>query len=267
MPEENTQDTNEQVDQVNTQGEEQPEDLSASEAQTDEVEQSTDEELPEDTKERTRQQFEKLKQSNAELKKQLEERQQLPSVLDYLGQMPEVDPQLVQKYAQLPQQQQQQIQNQPGLLDDSGYLNADVLEQRLAAIEEAQKRAEEAERRAIEAQQRIARFEQDAEQKRLYAEYPELDPMNENFNKDAYDLVRNELAAQLVNTGQRDALQAAQRMSKYFRQQTQEQPKAVQQRNQAVSKSGSQPRQSSKPVSQMTTAERLAAWEARNNIK
>lgn len=265
MPEETQTDINEVVEET-PQGEEQPEALSTSE-------EPTEGELPEDAKERTKQEFEKLKQHNKQLaeenKKLKGQSQPIPSVLDYLGQMPTVDPQLVQKYTQPIQPQQPQPQPQAELLDDQGYLNADVLQKRLAAVEAAQRKAEEAERRAIEAQQKIARFEQDAEQRKLYAEYPELDPLNADvFNQEAYDLVRNELTSQIVQTGSRDALQAAKKMSKYFRQpqQPQAMPQAVQQRNQVIQGSGGQPRTVGKPISQMTTAERLAAWEARNNI-
>lgn len=262
MPEETQTDTNDVVEET-AQGEEQPEVLSTSEEPA--------EELPEDAKERTRREFEKLKQHNKQLAEENKalkgQSPPIPSVLDFLGQMPQVDPGLVQQYAQPAQPQQPELQSE--LLDDQGYLNADVLQRRLAAVEAAQRKAEEAERRALEAQQRIARFEQDAEQKKLYAQFPELDPLNTDlFNQEAYDLVRNELTSQIVQTGSRDALQAAQKMSKYFRQPQQPQatPPAVQQRNQAIQGSGGQPRVIGKPISQMTTAERLAAWEARNNI-
>ena len=155
-------------------------------------------------------------------------------------------------------------------MDEQGYVNADVLQRRLDQADQARIKAEEAERRAVEAQQRIMRFEQDSETKKLYESYPELDPLNDNFNKDAYDLVRNELTSQIVQTGNRDALSAATKMSKYFRQQSKPDSKAIDQRSQVTSSSpasGSLPRPASKPVSQMTSMERLAAWEARNNIK
>lgn len=232
--------------------EEQLEGVSTSEEpSTEQPEQEAQEgELPEDVKERTRKEFEKLKANNAELKRQLEERQQIPSVLDYHGlNVPEVSQEVRQQYMpqQVPQfnyqQPQQNIQPEPQLVDDQGYVNADVLQARLKKIEEAERRAQEAERRATEAQQRIAKFEQTSEEKVLYQEYPELDPMSESFNREAYDLVKNELTSQIINTGKRDAISAAQKMSKYFRSQQPANKQVIEQRKQATTVSGNQPRQ------------------------
>lgn len=235
MPEEINQDTNVEVleEQSTTQpqGEEQPENLSSSED-------PIDGELPEGTKDRTREQFEKLKQSNAELKAELEKRKQMPSVLDYLGSPKPVPQEVRQKYEQPQQQAPVQVQEEEKLLDDEGYVNAKALEKRLASIEEVTRKAEEAERRAREAQERIMRYEQSAEEKQLYAAYPELDPVSDKFDQDAYDLVRNELTSQIVNTGTRDAIKAAERMSKFFRKQEPKNQEVLEQRNQAVRSAG-----------------------------
>lgn len=249
MPEEIKDGQAEEVQEEQTQSEEQLEELSTSQEPTED--QGADPQLPEDAKERTKQEFEKLKAHNAELKRQLEERQSLPSVLDYLGgDVPQVSPQVRQQYMQPPQVQMPQYnqiyqqpynQQAPQLVDEQGLVNADVLQSQLNRAEEARIKAEEAERRAIEAQQRIARFEQDNETRALYQQFPELDPMNENFNREAYDLVKNELTSQIVSTGKRNAIEAANKMSKYFRKQ---QPTQVQeQRKQVTSVSGNMPRQ------------------------
>lgn len=238
MPEENTQDTNQVVEEVNTGVQEQQEDLSPSEN-------PAEAELPENAKERTKEQFEKLKKHNDELKKQLEEREKLPSVLDMVGQQPQINEDLLRKYQQ-PQQQPQQEEKPESLVDDDGYVNANVLQKELELAKQARLRAEEAEKRAREAQDRISRFEQNQEQERLYKEYPELDPMNENFNRDAYELVRNELTSQIVQTGKRNALEAASKMSRFFRNNTPQpqKPSVEEQRVQAVNNSaGNQPRQ------------------------
>lgn len=251
MPEEiqNGQDVEVQEEQPQT--EEQVEELSTLEEPTDKAQEETQEpELPEDVKERTKKEFEKLKASNAELKRQLESQQQIPSVLDYPGfNVPEVKPEVRQQYMQpaIPQynfqQPQQLLQQEQKLVDDQGYVNAEVLQSQLNKLEEARKRAEEAERRSMEAQQRIAKFEQTAEEKALYAEFPELDPLNESFNRDAYDLVKNELTSQIINTGKRNAIIAAQKMSKYFRSQEPSNQRVIEQRKQVSTVSGSQPRQ------------------------
>lgn len=245
---EETQEVEQTEEQLN--GQDQPEALSTSEEPTEA--QAVEPELPEDAKERTKREFEKLKQNNAELKRQLEERQKLPSVLDYFGgTVPPVSQEIRQQYIQPPQvnmpvyqqtYQQPVPQPTPQLVDEQGYVNADVLSKRLELSENALRRAEEAERRAVEAQQRIAKFEQDAETKALYQAYPELDPLNaEVFNPEAYELVKNELTSQIVSTGKRNAIQAADKMSKYFRKQ--EPRKVLEQRNAITSVPGKQPRQ------------------------
>lgn len=242
MPEENQTDMNEQVENT-AQGEEQPEALSTSNEPTESVEENTAD-LPEDVKERTKEQFEKLKEHNAKLKAELEQRKQLPSVLDYLSpSLPTVQPEVRAQYQPTPIPTPQP--QEPQLVDEQGYINADELQRQMATIREAQKRAEEAERQALEAQQRIARFEQDAETKKLYAEYPELDPMNKTFNEQAYRLVRDRLTSQIVETGKRDALKAAQEMSQYFRSTPKPVDEVIEQRHQATPASGKQLRQSS----------------------
>jgi len=249
QPSEESEETLEQ-----SESEEQPEELSTSEEPTE------DKELPDDTKKRTKEQFEKLKQHNAELKKQLEERKQLPSVVDYLNSpMPQVTPEMRERYAQPQPQPQQQVAPEENLVDESGYVNADVLRRQLDQAKVAQQKAEEAQRRAMEAEQRISRFEQDAETKVLYQSYPELDPMSEQFNRDAYDLVRKEITDQIVTSGKRDSMGAADRMSRYFRQK-EEKPQVknpvVEQRSQA-SASGSKSRRN--------TGESLADLKSRHD--
>jgi hypothetical protein len=251
MPEEIQNGQEEEVLQEQPQTEEQVEELSTSEDPTEEVQEETQEpELPEDTKERTRKEFEKLKANNAELKRQLEERQQMPSVLDYPGfEVPQVSPEVGNQYMQpvaMPGynfQQPQEQKPEAQLVDEQGYVNAELLKQQLKQAEQASRRAEEAERRAMEAQSRIAKFEQTAEEKALYQEYPELDPLSESFNREAYDLVKNELTSQIINTGKRNAITAAQKMSKYFRSQQPTNQKVIEQRKQVATVSGNQPRQ------------------------
>lgn len=247
-----------------TQSEETTEELSTSEQPTEETEtqevdqpQENPEELPEDVKERTKKEFEKLKNHNAELKRQLEEQRNIPSVLDYLsGPLPQIQPEVRQQYvpqqvSQFVPQPIQQPKEEERLVNEEGYVNATVLEKQLEAAKEARRKAEDAEKRAMEAQERIARFEQDAEQRELYKEYPELDPLNENFNREAYELVRDRLTNQIVQTGKRNAIQAAREVEKYFRTPKQNQ-QVLQQRQQV-----SQPVQSAPRPTNMTDLDEL----------
>ena len=215
------------------QGEEQPGEVSTPEEPT-EVPQGN--ELPEDVRDRTREQFEKLKQHNKELaeenKKLKGNSQPIPSVLDYL------EPTPVPQYMSQPQQYVPQMQYQPPqasesqLVDEQGYVNGDVLRRELDEARKARQMAEQAERRAQDAENRISKFEQDAETKALYESYPELNPLSDVFKQEAYNLVRNELTSQIVTSGKRDAMKAAENMSKYFR--TQAPTKAQEQRSQAA---------------------------------
>lgn len=239
-------------EELQTQGEEQqPVDVSTTDVPTEVVQEETQEqELPDDVKERTREQFEKLKAHNkqlAEEKQKAEEElqrlkgssQPIPSVLDYLSpvvpQVPQYVPQTPQFVPQMqyPQYSPQVPQQEEQLFDDGGYINQDVLRKELAEAKKAREKAEEAERRARDAESRISKFEQDNETKALYQAYPELDPLSGVFNQDAWDLVLNELTGQIVKTGKRDSMQAAQKMSKYFRKEAPTQ--AQEQRRQASS--------------------------------
>ena len=240
------------------QGEEQPEVLSTSE-------EPSEEELPEDTKDRTKEQFEKLKQHNAELKTQLEERKNLPSVVDFLsGTPPEVTPEAKEHYAPKPQPAKVE---EPQLVDQGGYVNADVLRQQLDQARIAREKAEGAERRAMDAEARISRFEQDAETKVLYKDYPELDPLSEVFKQEAYDLVRNEITSQIVTSGKRDSLKAASKMSKYFRKE--EKPasndKVIEQRTQASTSGKTSKRESSDSLQDLKTRNDQSAIAERLN--
>lgn len=224
------------------QGQETPEALSTSQQPVVEENQ-----LPEDASDRTKEQFDKLKAHNAELKRQLEEKQQqerstIPSPLQaYLeSPAPVVVPEIRQQYVVQPQQP---VVQEPELMDEQGYVNTDVLTQRLKRADEAEARANEALRRAQEAVQKVSEFEIDQETRALYQAYPELDPSSQVFDRDAYDLVSNELTSQIVKSGRRNAMGAAEKMSKYFRKTTAEQEKVLEQRAQiAAPVSGTAPR-------------------------
>lgn len=253
MPEELNQGQIEEVQEEQPQIEETEGELSDPEQPTEEPQEGG--ELPEDVKERTRKEFEKLKQHNAELKKQLDERQNMPSVLDFLnGPSREVPSQVRQQYIQpvnMPSYQQAPPPQQPApqLVDDQGYVNTEVLQRELDEARKARERAEEAERRARDTEERVSRFEINQETQRLYQSYPELDPQSEHFNQDAYELVKNDLTSQLINTGKRDAIKSAERMSKFFRLQPQQQARTqevLEQRKQA-SVPGNVPRPQSDP--------------------
>lgn len=190
-------------------------------------------ELPENSSERTKREFEKLKESNRRLKEELDSFQKgtpKTSVLDeYLTQSQFTPPKSV------PQAVSQEVAQ--NLIDEQGYLNAPELEKRTARIIEADRRAQLAEEKANKALERVARFEVDAQKKQLHQAYPELDPSSDTFNPDAYELVKNKLLDQLVKTGEQDPMKAASEMEKFFRKKpiSEEKQQAISQRSQAMS--------------------------------
>ena len=276
MPEEITTGQDEQIlegIQDEVQGEDQPEELSPSEEPTEAPEVG---ELPEDAKERTKREFEKLKEHNkqlAEENKQLKgQSQPVPSVLDMFA--PQQVPQM-QYVPQVPQYQQQYVepQLQPQLVDEQGYVNADVLKSELEQVRQVRQEAEEAKREAQDARARISQFEQNAETKTLYSAYPELDPLSEVFDQGAYNLVKNEITSQIVNKGSRDAMKAAEDMSQYFRKAKPANQQVLEQRRQATSTTGTMQRPPSTNMADLkqrsltdpnAMAERLARWEQSN---
>lgn len=195
--------------------------------------------LPDDASERTKREFEKLKKHNEELARQLAEREPqaprpnltdpyIPTVSPQVPQMP----QATQVAPNLTQARVDEIAKQ--LWDEEGTIDGEELQRRLALAQNAEARALEAERKANAALEKIARFEADGQKKALYQQYPELDPSSDNFNEEAYDLVRKELVDQLWQSGTQDAVKAADKMSKYWKAKPQPQQTEAQQARQAV---------------------------------
>ncbi len=234
MPEDqNGQDeVSDQVQIEESQGEEQPEELSTSESSAEEPQG----ELPEDAREKTKREFEKLKEHNKQLaeenKKLKGQSQPIPSVLDYLEPANMAQTQVPQYQPQYQNQPSPQTPEPEQLVDENGYVNTDVLRRELNEAKQARKEAEQAREEARSAASRISKYEQDSETQKLYEAYPELNPLSgELFNEEAYRLVRNELTSQIVSTGKRDAMKAASDMSKYFRTQAPANQKVIEQRN------------------------------------
>jgi hypothetical protein len=217
MPED-SQKLQEVVEETTTDEGEQQEELQASEKPAEELE------LEGEVKDRTKEQFEKLKLANQELKRELEQaKRPTQSVLGSM--VPNFNPADVKLENFAPQVQLQNLSEQKieeikqELVDADGYVNTQVLNQKLKFAEEAERRAKEAERKAQQAMDRVANYEINQQVKDLHSEFPELDPNSTSFNPDAYTLVQNELLNQLVQTGNQDGLGAARKMSRYFRPQ------------------------------------------------
>jgi hypothetical protein len=176
--------------------------------------------LPEEVKERTREEFEKLKAKNKELADKLttyegpkpkkrsaldvfapQEVQQVPT--------PQVPPQFAQQAAPRPQEE-----IKPVVPDENGYIDINVLNQTIAQINERNKRIEQqaalANNSARKAEDRISKYEHTEQTLKTYEKHPYLDPNNvEVFDEKFSDLVTLEIIRQMTQEGVSNYLKAA----------------------------------------------------------
>lgn len=163
--------------------------------------------LPDGVSERTKEEFEKLKQHNADLKQKLDAYSSKTSVLDDLR----PSQPLTVETPHLSQQQVEQVKNR--FVDENGYVDVASLE---VALQKADERAQKAEASAREASERVQRFEESAQVRAAHATYPQLDPHNtEGFDPKFYELVKNELIGQMMN-GKQDIIEAAKKVSEFY---------------------------------------------------
>lgn len=168
----------------------------------------------EENKDRTSEQFEKLKKSNQELKEERDqldaENKEYQSVLDSLIPDPQNIPSTPQPpVAQMPNAQnfqnltQEQVDNTAkSLIDENGYLDGAklmlTLDQMDKNVKEAQQKAQLAEEKLRQRDQQDQEARKNAATQQLHAEFPMLDPDNEQFNPDFWDAVRNDLIGQMM---------------------------------------------------------------------
>lgn len=171
---------------------------------TENTAEESDQTLPDGVSERTKEEFEKLKKHNAELKSQLDQikgsnRPDKTSVLD------EIHPQV-----EVASDTRDEKLN---LVDENGYIDIDLLNKTLL---ESKRQTEEVRREAELAKQQIARFQETEKMKKIHNQFPQLDPYNvEKFDKRFYDFVKNELLGQMME-GKEDVEAAALKASDFF---------------------------------------------------
>jgi hypothetical protein len=152
------------------------------------------EELPEDAAERTKLQFEKLKQHNKELAEEiaaLKQQPKQPSALESL-----VNNETVQTVA--PNLSNQQVDDiVKGLVDENGYLDQALLENTLRKanqqVSEAKAEANQARLDAKQALSAVNKFGQDREVRIAHKKFPSVDPESSNYDPNFFKLVKNEL--------------------------------------------------------------------------
>lgn len=175
--------------------------MPSSEQPAENVQQPT---LPDGVKERTAQEFEKLKESNrvmAEKLKALEGSKPTPSsVLDELRPSAEA----VQNTAPAAGNQ--------SLVDTEGYIDANLLN---STLNSSQKAAQEARSIALQTQQQIQRFQESQVVQAVHKDFPEIDPNSDQFDPSFYDYVKNDLIGQMMK-GKEDLRAAAEKARNTF---------------------------------------------------
>lgn len=169
--------------------------------------------LPENTSERTREEFEKLTQHNKEL---AEENRRLKevnetSVLDSLKPQPPKASFPAKEYPFLAPSQQDDVYAK--LVDENGYIDADLLKQ---TLKDANERAKQAEAKASRLEQQVSGVEESRQVKEAHSKYPMLDPKSPNFDERFYTAVRNELIGQMIQ-GNKDFVQAADNVASWYK--------------------------------------------------
>lgn len=190
--------------------------------------QSQSNELPDGVADRTREQFEKLKESNKRLKAELEAtKAPKKTLVDEL--YPHNHPTTNQKQFQnLPEQQVAQVTQ--NFVDEEGYLDVAALNSELSRLNQL---TQEAQRAAMSARQEIERSQQDEEMRKAHSLYPQLDPESPDFNQDFYDMTKKHVVGQMYEYGRGSLLTAAQAVAKLMST-TESKAKAEQSREQDV---------------------------------
>jgi hypothetical protein len=157
--------------------------------------------LPEGTSDRTKEQFSKLKESNRQLKEQLERSTQGDSVFDSFR-----NPK--QSTAPVPKGQEASEQKNAVTIEQDGTVDVDKLNTRL---ESAEQRANAAEQKSSQTAEQIMRFEETRQAQEAHGEFPQLDPApgNEKFDTNFFELVKDRLLSNMYKGKQETLVQAA----------------------------------------------------------
>lgn len=171
-----------------------------------------DDSLPEEVSERTRKQFEKLKEENRKLKEQTKSTQPQPeygtSVFDTLR--PSQPPTTQASY--LNQAQIESIQSQ--FVDGDGNVDVNGLNR---ALREANDRAYLSLQEVQTLQERITRMEENQQVKEAHIAFPELDPLKkDSFDPKFFNLVRDRIAVSSLQGQPITLLEAASQIREVY---------------------------------------------------
>jgi len=202
----------------------------------------TEGKLPEEVKERTREEFEKLKAKNKELAEKLDQyeggRQKKRSGLDVFApqEAQPIPPQQAVPQG-IPQEEIKQV-----VPDEAGYIDVNVLNQTIAQINERNRRIEEqtaiAAQKARMAEDRISKYEHTDKTLKTYEKHPYLDPNNvELFDEKFSEFTKLEIIRQMTEEGTADYLKAANKVKEQYYDPTKKpQPEVDEKQKQSVAK-------------------------------
>jgi len=158
---------------------------------------------------RTKEQFEKLKEANARLAAELEavkQSSQPKSVLD------EVAPTMV-----APQQQADQPVDIGQFITDDGTVDVTSFNK---AVYEAREQARLAKEESQKALEEVRKFNQNQQVERVHNKYSALAPGSKDFDKNFYELVRNETYGQMMRGENVDFMKAADKVASVYKKST-----------------------------------------------
>jgi len=235
-------------------GQEEEVEVNQSEVTTDE---EPAEELPEDAKERTKAQFDKLKEHNKELAEQLEQLKAQGSQKSALENL--ANPQMVQAVA--PDLSKKQVEDTiQGLVDENGYLDQALLENTLRQanqqVAKANEEAEKANQTAKQALSQVNKFGQDREVRIAHKRFPNVDPESPKYDPAFFKAVKNELLGAMYEGRKIEFVDACREVAKNYSPKKDEgetKAKAVEEYKETVAKkSALNPTGSSRPESGLT---------------
>lgn len=181
----------------------------------------TEGKLPEEVKERTREEFDKLKAKNKELAEKLNAYEPKPKKRSALDVFAPQEVQQVQPPTVNPRPVNSPEEIKPVVPDENGYIDINVLNQTIAQMNERNRRIEETTRiasnSAKQAEDRISKYEHTDKTLKTYEKHPYLDPNNvDTFDEKFSELTKLEIIRQMTEEGTSDYLKAANKVKDSF---------------------------------------------------
>ena len=186
-------------------------------------------ELPEEVKERTREEFEKLKAKNKELAEKLNLYESpIPKKRSALDAFAPPEEKVPPQPEVQPQKAEPKVEDiNPITPDENGYIDVGALNQTIAQINERNRRAEEQSRMAAQqarlAEDRVSKYEHTEKTLKTYEKHPYLDPNTEAFDEKFSELTKLEIIRQMTEEGTADYLKAANKVKADFYDPTKQQ--------------------------------------------